>query len=70
MANLGPSSLWTDLHAAIARNCRAWGDGKDHHRACIAEIRAEDKPDVAAYIRAFNASADAVEAAKARGATP
>lgn len=51
------SRSWAELHAAIGRACRAQGAGQDHHRACIADIKAEDAPDVPAYIALFNAIA-------------
>lgn len=67
MANPTRSAAWTALHAAIARCCKAWGDGSDHHRACINEIRDDPDADLAEYIALFDASAAAAEKARAEG---
>ena len=67
MASHNTSAHWGQLHTAITRSCTAWGDGPDHHRACVADIRAETRPDLAGWIAVFNASAEAGEKARAEG---
>ena len=67
MASGNTTAHWGPLHTAITRCCTAWGDGPDHHRACIDDIKAETRPDLAGWIEVFNASAAAAEKARADG---
>lgn len=67
MANGNTTAHWGQLHTAITRSCAAWGDGPDHHRACVDGIRDEARPDLAEWIALFNENAATGERARAEG---